>query len=76
MVTKTITVKGGEFAVEPDGRLRPIETYYVNSTDAKPTEGVRDADRCVEKDTCKMFIYDEDKAAANNGDGWIPFSKA
>ena len=45
MITKTITVKGGEFAVEANGRLRPIETYYGMSGDSKPVECVCDADR-------------------------------
>ena len=48
MITKTITVKGGEFAVEANGRLRPIETYYGMKADPKPTEGVCDADRYLE----------------------------
>ena len=68
MITKTITVKGGEFAVEPDGRLRPIETYYGMSTDTKPVECVGDADRYLEKDTKKLFIFDE------GGKQWLPWN--
>ena len=68
MVTKTITVKGGEFAVEPDGRLRPIETYYGMSGDAKPTEGVNNADRYLEMDTGDIFLFDE------TGKQWLPWN--
>ena len=68
MITKTITVKGGEFAVEPDGRLRPIETYYGMSADPKPIDMVKDADRYLEKDTKKLFIFDE------GGKQWLPWN--
>ena len=68
MITKTIIVKGGEFAVEPDGRLRPIETYYGMKAAPKPTEGVNDADRYLEKDTKKLFIFDAD------GKQWLPWN--
>ena len=68
MITKTITVKGGEFAVEADGRLRPVETYYGMFDDPKPTEGVNDADRYAEKDTGDLFIFDGD------GKQWLPWN--
>ena len=66
MVTKTIKVKGGEFAVEPDGRLRPIETHYGMSEETKPIEGVKDADCYLERDTGSVFIFDE------TGKQWLP----
>ena len=68
MITKTITVKGGEFAVEPDGRLRPIETYYGMQADPKPIDMVKDADRYLEKDTKKLFIFD------GGGKQWLPWN--
>ena len=68
MITKTVTVKGGEFAVEPDGRLRPIETYCGMKADPKPIDMVKDADRYLEKDTKKLFIFDE------GGKQWLPWN--
>lgn len=58
MITKIITVKGGEFAVEADGRLRPVETYYGLSADPKPMEGVNNADRYMEMDTGEVSLFD------------------
>ena len=68
MITKVIKVKGGEFAVEPDGRLRPVETYYGMKDETKPTEWVSDADRYLEKDTGNVFIFDAD------GKQWLPWN--
>ncbi len=67
MVTKTIKVKGGEYAIEPDGRIRPVATHYGMAADPKPIEGVNDADRYMEKDTGNLFLFDED------GKQWLPF---
>ncbi len=67
MVTKIIKVKGGEYAVEPDGRIRPVATFYGMEKDTKPIEGVQDADRYMEKDTGKLFLFDED------GKQWLPW---
>ena len=66
MITKIITAKGGQFAVETDGRYRAVETYYGMSSDEKPTTGVNNADRFFEMDTCALFVYDE------SGKQWIP----
>lgn len=65
MITKIITAKGGEFAVE-DGHLRPVETYYGLSSDAKPTEGVNNADRYLEMDTGDVYLFD------GSGNRWLP----
>lgn len=59
MITKTITVKGGEFVVEADGRLRPVETYYGLSGDTKPVAGVNNADRYLEMNTGEVSLFDE-----------------
>ena len=59
MITKTITVKGGEFVVEADGRLRPVETHYGLSGDTKPVAGVNNADRYLEMDTGEVSLFDE-----------------
>lgn len=59
MITKTITVKGGEFVVEADGRLRPVETHYGLSGDTKPVAGVNNADRYLEMDTGEVYLFDE-----------------
>ena len=66
MITKTITVKGGEFAVEENGRIRPVETYYGLSGDTKPIEGVKNADRYFEMDSKKVSLFDE------AGKRWLP----
>lgn len=58
MITPIIKVKGGEYAVEADGRLRAVKTYYGKSSDTKPVEGVSDADRFYEKDTKNAFVFD------------------
>ena len=59
MITKIIKVKGGEFAVGADGRMRPVETHYGLSTDPKPTVGVSNADRYLEMDTGEVSLFDE-----------------
>ena len=60
MITKIITAKCGEFAVEADGRLRAVETYYGLSSDPKPTEGVNNADRYLEMDSGNVSLFDEE----------------
>ena len=59
MITKVIAAKGGEFAVDADGRLRAVETHYGLSDDPKPTEGVHNADRYLEMDSGAVSIFDE-----------------
>lgn len=66
MVTKIIVAKGGEFAVEADGRLRAVETYYGLQEDEKPIAGVNNADRYVEMDGGGVWLFD-----ADNG-RWLP----
>ena len=66
MITKMIRAKGGEFAVETDGHIRPVETYYGLSTDAKPAQGVNNADRYLEMDSGKVYLFDE------GGKRWLP----
>ena len=61
--TKTLKVGGNEYVVDQfNNPTRKVATYYGNSSRAKPTyeEGARDADRLVETDTGKVFIFDED----------------
>lgn len=67
MITKIITAKGGEFEVGTDGLLRPVETHYGLSSDTKPTDGVRNAERYLEMDTGKLFLYDADN------EEWLPW---
>lgn len=68
MITKVITANGDEIAVGADGSLRPVATYYGMSSDPKPLEDVNDADRYLEKDTKKLFIFDAD------GNQWLPWN--
>ena len=61
--TKTLKVGGNEYVVDQfNNPTRKVATYYGNSGRTKPTydEGARDADRLVETDTGKVFIFDED----------------
>ena len=66
MITKIISVKGGEFAVSESGHIRPVETNFGLSVDAKPVVGVENADRFYEMDTKRMYLYDAD------GKEWLP----
>lgn len=66
MITKTITVKGGEFVVEAEGRLRPVETHYGLRDDTKPIAGVNNGDRYLEMDTGDVYLFDE------SGKRWWP----
>lgn len=60
MVTELFTVDGEIWARCADGTIRKRRKFYLNSTDEKPTDGVKDVDSCYEKDTGKLFLYDED----------------
>ena len=59
MITKVITAKGGELAVETDGRVRPVATLYGLSADEKPVGVQKNADRFLEMDTGELYLYDE-----------------
>lgn len=60
-MTKIITIKGGEYVIEPDGRIRAVATYYITSDEAMPYEGVDDSDRLFVKDTGEAYIFDKAK---------------
>lgn len=60
MITKIIEVEGEEFAVLAGGNPRPRGKYYGKSTDTKPTEGVKNADRFYEMDTQNFYLFDEE----------------
>ena len=64
--TKVIQFGGNECVMLPDGTTRRVATYYGGSGRAKPTyaDGARDADRLLETDTGKAYIFDEEL------DGW------
>jgi len=36
----------------------PRDTWAINSTETKPTEGVQDGQTLIEKDTGNTFIFD------------------
>lgn len=59
MITKVITAKGSELAVENDGRVRPVATMYGLAEDEKPVGTVKNADRFLEMDTGALYLYDE-----------------
>ena len=60
--TKVVQYGGNECVILPDGSTRRVVTYYGNSSRCKPkyTDGARDADRLVETDTCRVYIFDGD----------------
>lgn len=61
--TKIIEIGGNEFVVDKfNNPIRKVATYYGGSTRTRPTyeDGARDADRLMETDTGKAFIFDED----------------
>lgn len=58
MVTKIIAERGGEYAVV-DGQTRAVATHYGLSSDTKPIDGVKNADRFCEMDTGNVYLYDE-----------------
>jgi hypothetical protein len=64
MITKTIVVDGAEVAIN-DG-YRKINTAYGLSSDIKPVEGFKNADRFLEFDTKKVYLFDEQNKA------WLP----
>ena len=60
MVTKIITLYGGKFAANKlNNPVRPVAEFFGLSTDTKPTNA-KDADIFYEKDTQKVFLFDED----------------
>ena len=60
MVSRIIKVKGGEYVISGNGRMLAVETYFGLSSDPKPTERANNADRFMEMDTRKVYVYDED----------------
>lgn len=58
MITKTIELDGSEIAIN-DG-YRKIATAYGLSTDEKPIDGYKNADRFMEIDTGNVSIFDEE----------------
>ena len=61
LMNKIITIKGGEYVVEPDGHIRAVATYYITSDEPKPYEGVEDSDRLYVKDTREAYVFDKAK---------------
>jgi hypothetical protein len=57
MITKIIELNGSEIAVNDN--YRKIITVYGLSTDEKPIDGYKNADRFMEMDTGKVFLFDE-----------------
>ena len=61
--TKTITINGDEYVADDHNfATHKVVTYYGNSGRPKPTyeDGARDADRLMETDTGKVYVFDED----------------
>lgn len=57
LITKIIELDGSEIAIN-DG-YRKIVTTYGLSTDEKPIDGSKNADRFMEMDTGNVFLFDE-----------------
>ena len=61
--TRTVMIGGNEWVVDRnDMPIRRVATHYGNSTRTRPMyeDGARDADRLMEEDTGKVFVFDED----------------
>ena len=66
--TKVMEIGGNEWVVDANNNTdRRVATYYGNSGRVKPTyeDGARDADRLVENDTGKVYVFDEDTKSWN-----------
>lgn len=57
MITKIIELNGSEIAINDN--YRKIVTGYGLSTDEKPIDGYKNADRFMEMDTGNAFLFDE-----------------
>lgn len=60
MITRTKIIRGEYYVIRDNGDLRRRGEFYGKSSDAKPINGVNNADLFYEMDTRKVFLYDED----------------
>lgn len=60
MITRTTKIDGEDYVILSGGDLRRRGEFYGKSTDAKPVDGVNNADIFYEMDTTKVFLFDED----------------
>lgn len=63
MITKIIEIEGEDYRVLEGGNVEKVITYYGKSTDSKPVEGAKNADRFYEMDGAKVYLFDEDTRA-------------
>ena len=67
MITKVISGARAIESTSASGTIytpgAPVIEYRGLSTDTKPTTGVHDGDCFIEKDTMKVYFYDEDSEA-------------
>ena len=68
-ITRVVNINNGEYAIQDDGSLCPVETHYGLSTDPKPTDCVSNADRFMEMDSGKVSLYDSENKK------WWPINK-
>ena len=59
MITKIIEIRGEDHRICDNGDVERVAEYYGKSTDAKPVDAAN-ADRFIEMDTGKVFLFDED----------------
>lgn len=59
MVTKVIRTNLGEVSIHRGGSS-PRGEFYGKTGDAKPKEGVKNADIYYEMDAKKVYLFDED----------------
>ena len=65
-VTKVIDLGGNKTVVDQNNfHVRRVAEYYGNSADTKPTNA-KNADRFIEMDTVKLYLFDEDSG------NWYP----
>lgn len=58
MITRATRINGEDYAILPGRDIRKRDEYYGKSTDAKPVDGVNNADIFYEMDTKKVFLFD------------------
>ena len=65
-ITKVIDLGGNKTVVDESNlQTRRVAEYYGNSGDAKPARA-KNADRFIEMDTGKLYLFDEDSG------NWYP----
>ena len=63
MITRIVKINGDDLICQTGNNICRHAEYYGKSSDAKPTDGVNNADIFYEMDTKKIFLFDKDASA-------------